>query len=121
MATMLVIDDHEATCKFIQHVCRTHGIECLSAATAEAGLALIRQYQPSVIFIDLHLSGGINGWEAIRRIKNDPLLKDCIIITISASDYLDSATEAGSDGYLFKPFNVQQLKQILQKYSSSEN
>jgi two-component system cell cycle response regulator DivK len=116
METILIIDDHEATCKYIQHVCASHGIQCLAALTAEVGLSLARQHNPRLIFIDLHLTDGISGWEVIRRIKNDDRLKTSVVVTISAGDHMESAAEVGSDGYLLKPFTVYQVKNMIYKY-----
>jgi len=116
MATVLVIDDHEDTCRYMQYICKAQGIQCLTAATAETGISLAEQHQPGIIFIDLRLPGEISGWQAISLIKNDQSLKNCAVITISAGDHEDSAEEAGSNGYLRKPFTVAQVREVIRAY-----
>jgi DNA-binding response OmpR family regulator len=109
MPTIVVIDDHEPTRKFIQHICIAHGFDCLISPTAEEGISLAQCLKPSAIFVDLQLPGNLNGWEAIHTIKNDAILKDTRVIAITAGNHQDTATNAGSDDYLRKPFTGQQI------------
>jgi CheY-like chemotaxis protein len=118
---VLVIDDHVATCQFIQHLCKALNHECLTAYTGQDGLALLEQYRPALLLLDLLLPGGISGWDIIAHVKHQPQLHPCTIITISASDHRDRAAQLGSDEFLRKPFTVQQLTHVLQKYHNPAN
>jgi CheY-like chemotaxis protein len=112
VTAVLVIDD----CQLIEHICKLHGVECMTTLTAEAGISLAQEFKPSLIFLDLLLPGEISGWQAITLIKNDMRLKDNTIIAITAGDHRQTAMEAGSDGYLRKPFTVQQITDLFQQY-----
>jgi DNA-binding response OmpR family regulator len=116
MALILVIDDHLSTCVLIQQICKLRDIECISASTAETGLRLAQEVKPGLIFVDLALPGKLLGWQAISFIKNDTSLRDSVVIAMTAGDHHDSAMEAGSDGYLRKPFHVQQVIDHLEKH-----
>jgi CheY-like chemotaxis protein len=116
MTRVLVIDDHPATCQLIEHICKLQGVECMTTLTAEEGIPVAQEFKPSLIFLDLMLPGEISGWQAITLLKNDVSLKDTTIIAITAGDHQQTAMEADSDGYLRKPFTVQQITNLLQQY-----
>jgi len=117
MSIILVIDDNEATCNLMRLICTHAGLEAITAYTAEEGIALAHQYQPSIIFVDLQLPGTMNGWEAITYLKNDANLSSTPLIAISAGSHKRTAAEAGSDGYLQKPFTSQQVLEFIEHYS----
>ena len=116
MPTVLVIDDHDATRKFLEHICRAHGYTALGVATAEEGMALAEELQPSLVFVDLLLPGKYTGWEAIRLFKNNPTLNHTHVVAMSAGSHLDTALQAGCDAYLSKPFMVEQVLNVLRSF-----
>jgi len=69
--TVLVIDDEELNVKLLTRMLTGEGFRVLGAASAEAGLELLRQERPDVILMDTRL-GGIDGLEATRWVKSNP-------------------------------------------------
>jgi CheY-like chemotaxis protein len=59
------------------------GYEILSARDGAAGIAMATTEQPDLILMDLNLPE-IDGWEATRRLKDDPATRDIPIIALSA-------------------------------------
>jgi two-component system, cell cycle response regulator DivK len=59
------------------------GCEILSARDGAAGIAMAAAERPDLILMDLHLPE-IDGWEATRRLKADPPMRDIPIIALSA-------------------------------------
>lgn len=117
MSNILVIDDNEATCNLMRLICTHAGLEVTTAFTAQDGIALAQQLQPTMIFVDLQLPGNMNGWEAISFLKSDADLSSKPVIAISAGSHKRTAEEAGSDGYLQKPFTSQQVMDFIERYN----
>jgi CheY-like chemotaxis protein len=117
MSNILVIDDNQATCNLMRLICNHAGLEVITAFNAQEGIALAQQLQPSMIFVDLQLPGDMNGWEAISFLKNDANLGSRPIIAISAGSHNRTAVEAGSDGYLQKPFTSQEVMEFIERYN----
>jgi CheY-like chemotaxis protein len=116
MAHILVIDDNEATCNLICHICKHIGASVTTTLNAQEGIALAYQLNPCMIFADLQLPGEINGWQIIQTLRSDPQLKDKPIIAISAGNHQRTAIEAGSSAFIQKPFSAQTIMDCIRKY-----
>lgn len=87
--------------------------------TAENGAQAIQSAQrecPAIIIMDLAMPE-VNGWQAIKRLKSDPLTADIPIVALSAytfGDELQRAREAGADLCLSKPCLPSQLARVIQ-------
>jgi len=61
----------------------------------------------------------MDGFEACRRIRKHPIVKDSIIIVISASVFechKQQSLEVGCNDFLAKPIRAEELLQVLEKY-----
>jgi CheY-like chemotaxis protein len=75
----------------------------------------VRTFSPEVILMDNWIpdSGGL---KATLQIKNDPLLKSIPVIYFSANEHVqDLAAEAGAEFYLQKPFEIEELENVVSK------
>jgi DNA-binding response OmpR family regulator len=73
----------------------------------------VRSFSPDVILMDNWIpdAGGVN---ATRQIKGDLLLKSVPVIFFSANDHVQElAAEAGADFYLQKPFEIDDLENVV--------
>jgi len=57
--------------------------EVVSAEDGEKGCAMALSERPDIILMDLEMPV-VDGWEATRRLKNDPQTRDIPIIALSA-------------------------------------
>ena len=91
-------------------------VELLTAPNAELGIELIRARHPTVVLMDIHLPG-IDGFEAMRRLRASPETSQIPVIALSAAGRMQEAKVIGSFGfhsYFDKPINVDALLQALQ-------
>ncbi|MBI2058513.1 MAG: response regulator transcription factor [Nitrospirae bacterium] len=73
-----------------------------SASTAEEAMALLPRVKPDVVLMDLGLPG-MNGIEAIRKIKSESPNVEVIVLTIFDRDEaVFESLKAGASGYLLK-------------------
>ncbi len=91
------------------------GFEVLVAENGEAGCAKAIAENPDVILMDLDLPV-VDGWEASRRLKNNPATHDIPIIALTAhamSGSRDKALAAGCDEFDTKPVDFDRLLQKI--------
>ena len=112
---IVLIEDNERNRKLARDVLTHQGYRVAEAESAEDGLALVARERPSLILMDIHLPG-IDGIEALRRLRADPATRaiPVVAVTASAMTYRSVALEnvratimaAGFDGYQSKPISV---------------
>lgn len=100
------------------------GFHVVVAQDGEAGCAMAAADLPDLILMDLDLPI-VDGWEATRRLKNDPATKQIPIIALTAHALTGSrekALAAGCDDFDIKPIDFDRLigkiNQVLAKRHS---
>lgn len=121
MKTVL-IDDHTILLDGIRALLeKEEEIEVIAtAATGEAGLALIQTHQPDLLITDFNLPG-MDGLSLIRRVKK--ILPDIKIIVLSMHDETHLVKEIlkeGVNGYVLKKDSHKELKEALQQIKSGK-
>jgi two-component system cell cycle response regulator len=117
---VLVVDDAPDTLEIIRKILTFEGFEVRTATSGEEGVKVALEAMPEVILMDISLPG-IDGNEAVRRIRqNNPL--QCIIM-LTAFATVENAIQALKDGasdFIKKPFEndhlVHIVRQCLEKY-----
>ena len=87
------------------------GFAVCGAADGPTGVTLAVSEMPDVILMDI-FSGGMDGWEATRLIKDDPRSKSIPIIFLTASPlstHREKSIEAGCADYDIKPVDLERL------------
>jgi PAS domain S-box-containing protein len=123
---IIYIEDNPANMRLVDNIIANHASEAkmLGAPTAEMGIELARDTRPDVILMDINLPG-MDGYEALSRLRNYPETKDIPVIAISAAASprdIDRGKAAGFHAYLTKPIEVSELinaiENILDKINS---
>jgi len=103
--TVLYIEDNPANLRLLQKIISTHThLLLLDACTAEQGLDIARERHPDLILLDINLPG-MNGFEALRQLQDDPVTADIPVIAISANAMeldIKKGLNAGFTDYLTK-------------------
>ena len=90
---------------------RMAGITMVSAHTGELGLELAEVHKPDVVILDINLPG-INGFQAIRRLKKSEGTRDIPVIALTANAKLSEVKrglKAGFHRYLTKPIRIHEI------------
>ena len=104
-ARVMVVDDHEDARELFAQYLEGRGYAVSMAADGDEALRDIPLLRPDVIVMDLDLPR-LDGWEAIRRLKRDPLTRGIPVVAVSGHVYdadRDKAWEAGCSAFLSKP------------------
>jgi two-component system cell cycle response regulator DivK len=110
---VLIVEDDERNLKLERDVLQFEGYRTLEARTGEDGIALAIDNTPDLILMDIRLPG-IDGVEALRRLRTDLRTAPIPVIALTSSamnDDVERFREAGFDGYLAKPIDLRQFKQ----------
>ena len=115
---ILVIEDHEDNRRILRDLLTSAGYEPIEAVTGEEGVTLAEAHRPDLILMDIQLPG-LDGYEATRRIKANPALRQIPIIAVTSyalSGDEVKAKEAGCDAYVTKPFSPRALLATVREY-----
>jgi two-component system, cell cycle response regulator DivK len=91
--------------------------EVVAAPDGEQGCAMALSERPDVILMDLEMPV-VDGWEATRRLKDDPQTRDIPIIALSAhalAGEREKALGAGCDEFDTKPIEFERLVATLRR------
>ena len=109
--SVLVIDDDATTRKILEGVLQKAGLQVVTAATAEEGLALALENRPSLVLLDLVMPGK-DGYDVLRALRNDPRTANVAVVVLTAlagDEDIAKAFDAGADDFLKKPFRESEL------------
>jgi two-component system KDP operon response regulator KdpE len=115
--TILVVDDDPDVRQAMEIRLRANGYDTALAATALSGVAEAIREKPDLIILDLGLPGG-DGFVAIERLKQIPVLAMIPIVVVSARDARvnqERALKAGANVFLQKPIENAQLLAIIRQ------
>ena len=110
MKTIFVVDDSSINLSMADDALSDH-YDVITAASASTMFELLDQIIPDIILLDIMMPD-IDGFEAMRRLKDNKRYKEIPVIFLTGKD--DKATETlgyemGSVDFIKKPFNKQML------------
>jgi len=117
-AAILIVDDNPANLKLARVTLQAEGYDVRTAVDAEQALALLETFEPALILMDLQLPG-MDGLELTRLLKRDPARKHIRIVALTAYAMKGDdakAYEAGCDGYITKPIDLDEFAKTVGEY-----
>lgn len=113
---ILVIDDNSLFLETLLELLDTKGFQSIGALLGSSGMQLAEAQMPNVIICDINLPD-FNGYEVLRQLRKNPATAEIPLIFITA-DPINNAQyliqEMGANGYLGKPFSIDQLIEAIQ-------
>ena len=112
---IFVIEDDPTNLAIISTILRRYGASTPFDVWGSDTTQKIKDL-PSIdlILLDLHLPGGVHGYDIFDEIKQVPELKDIPIVVVTASDSsieMNKAREKGLDGFISKPISYKDFGQ----------
>ena len=112
---ILVIEDNPINLELISYLLRAFNYSVLTATDGEIGIQLAHQEMFDLIICDVHLPK-LNGYEVIKYLKGNTLLRKIPIIAVTALAMVgdrEKLLASGFDGYISKPIIPEKfVKQI---------
>ena len=115
---ILLIDDEKPYAKVIKEALEFNGVEVLLAHNAMDALNLFQQVTPDLILLDVMLPE-VDGLSLLRWIREHSENENLPIHVVSAKAQADdrkAAIAAGANGFLAKPFTVQEMRDVIGQY-----
>jgi DNA-binding response OmpR family regulator len=114
--SILIIDDEPEIVSLLSRVFKKQGFNVHSAHTLNEGWNRISSIKPDIVFLDINLPDG-NGLNKLAEIKeNYPLTKVVMISAFDMEEDRKLATESGAYTFLSKPFNLNQVSELIQQF-----
>ena len=111
MARILLVEDNEMNRDMLSRRLQRRGYEVALAVDGREGVAKAQEGGYDLVLMDMSLPE-VDGWEATRRLREDPATQTLPIIALTAhamSGDRDKALEAGCDDYDTKPIELDRL------------
>jgi signal transduction histidine kinase len=108
---LLIVDDNATNLAVLSQSLKQLGLKVRMAMDGESAIAIVQQYPPVLILLDVMMPG-IDGFETCARLKANPATQAIPIIFMTALSDADSKTKGFSLGavdYITKPFDESEV------------
>ncbi len=114
--TVLVVDDDVDLLGMVELLLDEAGYRVLTAAEGHEALDKLSHETPQMILLDMKMPG-MNGWEFAREYRAKHNSRAPIIVFTAAEDARKRAEEIGAEGFLGKPFEIDELSRLVDRYT----
>jgi len=114
--SVLVVNDQEPLRQAVVRTLQARGFRAHAATSGREALEAARLDRPDLILMDMD-PPVVDGWEAARRIKADPVTRHILVVALSEhaeTDVRNHAMRVGCDAFAVKPFDVDHLVESVQ-------
>jgi two-component system cell cycle response regulator DivK len=115
---ILVVEDNDKNMKLFRDVLRASGYRTLEASTGGEALTLAATERPALVLMDIRLPD-MTGVEALSGLRMDQRTAQIPVVALTAQAMKgdrDRFMEAGFDGYLSKPVDIDELLMIVEQH-----
>ncbi|MDA3812264.1 MAG: response regulator [Spirochaetaceae bacterium] len=108
---VLIVDDIEENLRVLTETLTEEGFYPLQAKSGERAIAIAKKAQPDLILLDIKMPG-MDGYETIGKLKEDPETASIPVIFISALNQIEDKVKGFTSGavdYVSKPFQKEEV------------
>ncbi|MDB9775977.1 response regulator transcription factor [Vicingaceae bacterium] len=123
---ILLVDDDQDILEFLGYNIKKEGFDVETASNGKDAIEVAKKFKPDLIILDVMMPE-MDGMETCHQMRNMPMLKDTLIIFLTArgEDYSQIAGfDAGADDYITKPIKprvlVSKVRAILRRKGSTQ-
>ncbi|GIU97453.1 MAG: hypothetical protein KatS3mg013_1256 [Actinomycetota bacterium] len=113
--SVLVVDDEPQVVWVLRFSLESEGYRTYTAKNGLEALDQIREHHPSLMVLDVMMPQ-MDGWTVLERLMELPREERPRVVMVTALSSLRDrakAAELGADAYVPKPFNVEELLEVL--------
>lgn len=115
---ILYVEDNPENRLLVRRILQAEGFTIVEAANAARALDEIQKQHPDLILMDINMPD-VDGYTLTSRLKTIPGLETVPIIALTANVMKgdrERTLEAGCDGYIQKPIDVDSLPQQIHRF-----
>lgn len=117
MKKALVVDDSPYNRSVLSAMLRRMEMSVELAEDGEAGIEKFKTFHPDVVFLD-YIMPKMSGVDALREIRKiDTKVILVMVTSISASDQVTEAKNAGANAYILKPYVAEKIREVLKRFA----
>ena len=118
---VVLIEDQPDACDMAKSLLEMRGHEVIVAMNGSAGINAILEHQPDVALVDIGLPD-IDGYTVVRQVQ-ERLGRSIPLIALTGlgqPDDIKRSHEAGFSRHLTKPFDIENLEQVIHEFRSRQ-
>jgi len=115
---IMLIEDDKPILEMMEILLKTIGYEPVLEPNVLDALDSVRRDPPDLVLLDIMMTP-IDGWEFLRRLRQDLGLVELPVILFTATSMVEEKIVAMKDpklGILLKPVTVSELKEGIEKF-----
>lgn len=115
---ILYVEDNFDNRMLIRRVLMAEGYAVIEATNANDAIKMIESEKPDLILMDINMPE-VDGYTLTARIKSTPGMSRIPIVAVTANVMRgdrEKSLEAGCDGYIQKPIDIDTLTQQVERY-----
>jgi PAS domain S-box-containing protein len=116
----LIIEDNDDVSRAFSRLLELSGHQVAVARDGATGIELARQFHPDIVFCDIGLGGGMDGYDVARALRAEESTKSTYLVAVTGLGQDDDrrrAAAAGFDRHLTKPANRGELLAMMAEVS----
>ena len=118
--TILIVEDESKNVTLLRDLLQVSRYSTIEATDGKQGVELAKSKKPDLILMDIQMPV-MDGLEATRILKADAATRNIPVLALTSYAMKgdeERILEAGCDGYLTKPYNIQELLKTVAEYLS---
>lgn len=116
MHKLLVVDDEQDICDFVQNFFRERGFQVFTALNGDEALSIVKRENPELVLLDIKMQG-MDGIAVLKHLKEiDKNLKVIMVTALEDQDKMNEACRLGACDYITKPLVLDHLEQAVEKH-----
>ncbi len=118
--SLLIVEDDPDFAATLLDLAEDFGLPVFIASDGEKGFQFACSHQPRGIILDVQLPG-LNGWEVMKKLQEDPRTKDIPVHFMSGYEEKEKALALGGIDFLKKPATKKQIHEVFLNLSRVVN
>jgi two-component system response regulator MprA len=115
--TVLVVDDDTSILDTVSSILSGEGYDVVSASSGQEALDAVARKLPLLILLDMRMPV-MDGWAVARALRGRGISVPIVVMT-AAESAQRWADEVGAEGYLAKPFGLDELLATVERFRGS--
>lgn len=114
---ILVVEDNDQNRILVKDLLQYHGYEVLEACDGARCLDIWREHRPRLVLLDIQMPD-MDGYETLKLLREIPGGREVKVVALTAfstEEDWKKISRAGFDGYLCKPFGIDNLAKLVKR------
>ena len=115
MNRILLVDDDLSTCRFLEELLEAPNRVFVTAQDPQMAIRLMQSDSFDLLISDINLNAPASGLDLLRRFRSDQKGPVVLISGFGTLETAIDAVRAGAFDYISKPFNIVEIKRIVER------